>query len=129
MSILGALFMVILFAVLLEVLGVVDRAREVVATSQTAMSALRNPDLSDDEKERTMQQSSVTMFKLLFFLVVGTAAAILIPLAVVWVAEQAGLVTVGAVLDLFLRWDFLIGSSLLGIAVYLAVAKWLRRNS
>ena len=121
MNVFGATVMVILFAILLHVLGLVQTTKQVVAISQAASSTLRNTLLSDAEKERLMQQSSIQLFRLLAVLILRTAVALVAPLA--------GILTVEGVLRMLARWDFIIAASILGILVYVALDKWQSRNS
>jgi hypothetical protein len=126
---LSALMVVIIFAVLLHVFGLVDRASEVLSIGRRAAATLRDPTLSDADKERQMQQSSLKLFRLLAVLVIGSAAALLTPLALIWLADFVGLLSFGSVLDMFLRWDFIIGGTIIGIASYVASVRWLKRSS
>ena len=129
MNVFGATVMVILFAILLHVLGLVQTTKQVVAISQAASSTLRNTLLSDAEKERLMQQSSIQLFRLLAVLILRTAVALVAPLAVIWLLQLAGILTVEGVLRMLARWDFIIAASILGILVYVALDKWQSRNS
>lgn len=129
MNILGATLIVIVFAVLLHLLGLVQRTREVLTIGREASNTLRDTTISDSEKERRMQQSSLRMFRLLALLIIGTAVALTAPLALLWTMQFAGLLSVENVLQMFVRWDFIVGASILGIAAYIASVRWLNRNS
>ena len=129
MNVFGATVMVILFAILLHVLGLVQTTKQVVAIGQAASSTLRNTTLSDAEKERLMRQSSIRLFGLLAVLILGTSVALAAPLAVIWLLQLAGLLTVRGVFEMLARWDFIIAASILGILVYVAMDKWQSRNS
>jgi len=129
MNVFGATLMVIMFAVLLHVLGLVQRTKEVVAIGQAASRTLRDASLSDSEKEHRMQQNSLALFRLLAVLILGTFFALAIPLAVIWVLQLAGILSVKGVLQMLARWDFIVGATFLGILVYVAAVKWLTRSS
>ena len=129
MDILCAAIVVILFAVLLHVLGIVRRTKEVVAIGQQASATLRSHDLSDLQKEQRMRQNSLQLFRLLSILVAGTGIALGAPLAGIWLFQHAGLFSLEGVLAAFLRWDFMIGATVLGIVAYLASVRWLHRPS
>ncbi len=129
MDLIGAMLVVVLFAILLNVVRLVPKTREVISIGQQALATLRDTTLSDDEKERRMQQSSLRLIALLFVLTAGTLVALLVPIALIWLSEFAGLFTVDGVLGMFLRWDFILGGSILGIAAYFVSVKWFKRNS
>lgn len=122
----AAALAVIVFAVLLHVLGIVARTKTVVAIGRQATATMRDTSLSDRAKEEQMQRSSLQLFRLLALLVFGTLMAIAAPLGLVWLAGLAGLLSLDAVLEIFLRWDFILGSTILGVATYAASVKWLR---
>jgi len=129
MNVVGAALVVVLFAVLLHIIGLVARTREVLSIGHRAAATMRDTALTDAHKERLMQQNSLRLFRLLAELLLGTAIALLGPLALIWLAQLAGWVTVEGVLAMFLRWDFIAGATVLGIAAYITSAKWLNRNS
>ena len=129
MDLLGALLVIVLFAFLLNVVRLVPKTREVISIGQQAMATLRNEALSDDEKERKMQKDSLRLLWLLLVLVAGSIVALLVPLALIWLSEFAGLFSVAGVLDMFMRWDFILGGTVLGIATYIVSVKWLNRRS
>ena len=129
MNVFGATLMVVLFAILLHVLGLVQKTKQVVAIGQAASSALRDTLLSDAEKERLMQQSSIRLFRLLAVLILRTIVALAAPLALIWLMQFAGILSVKGVLQMLARWDFIIAATILGILVYIASVKWLSRNS
>ena len=129
MDLLGAALVIVLFAILLHLVRLVPKTKEVILIGQQAIATLRNETLSDYEKERKMQQNSLRLFRLLIVLLAGSLFALLLPLALIWLSEFAGIFSVEGVLDMFLRWDFILGGSILGIATYIVSVKWLNRSS
>ena len=129
MDLLGAMLVIVLFALLLHVVRLVPKTKEVMSIGQDAIATLRDEALSDDEKERRMQRDSLRLLWLLLVLVAGSLFALLTPLALIRLSEFAGLFSVEGVLDMFMRWDFILGGSLLGIATYIVSVKWLNRSS
>ena len=125
----GAVVVVIVVAILLDVFGLVKRTGEVVSIGRLAATTLRDTKLSDAEKERQMQRNSLQLFRLLGVLIIGSAAALLAPLALIWLADFVGLLSFSGVLDMFLRWDFIIAGTILGVAAYVASVRWLKRSS
>lgn len=129
MDILGALLVIVVFAFLLHVVRLVPKTREVISIGQQAISTLQNAALSDDEKERSMQRDSLRLLRLLFVLISRSLVALLLPLALIWLSDLAGLFSFEGVLSLFMRWDFVLGSTALGVATYAVAVKWLNRIS
>ena len=123
MSFLLAVFVVVAFAAVLERLHLPDRAREVRDRANDALAVLRDPALSDARKERELQGHSVALFRLLGILVGGSALALALPLAVVWLLGQVGVSSFGAVLSVLERLDFLAAVTVAGLLGYLVYRK------
>lgn len=129
MDLLGASLCVIVFALLLHLVRLVDRTRDVLAIGRESAATMRDATLSDEEKEKAVQRGALRLFGLLFVLLLGSAACLLLPLALIWLLEFAGLFSLRGVLGMLARWDFLLGGTILGIVSYLAAAKWLKTSS
>ena len=129
MDLIGALLVILLFAFLLHLVRLVSKTKKVLSIGQQAIATLRNNALSDDEKERKMQQDSLRLLRLLFVLTSRGLVAILLPLVLIWLFSLVGLFSFEGVLSMFMRWDFILGSTALGIATYVGSVKWLNRNS
>lgn len=112
------------FAVILERVRLVPFSRDVVALSRKSVQTLRDPGLSDDEKERITQANTLSMIRLLVVLIGGTVAALGFPLFFVWVLDQLGLLSLSDVLHALTRWDVLVAVSVVGVFVYWATSKW-----
>lgn len=129
MDLVGAILVVGIFAILVHVVGLVNTTKEVFAVGRQASSTLRDSTLTDDDKERLTQQSSLKLFRLLAVLVVGIVISLSLPLAIIWLLQLANLFSLAGVMDMLLRWDFIIGVTFLGAAIYMAVSKWRKRSS
>ncbi len=121
MNLLGATLVVIVFAILVHLLGLVPRTMEVVARSRESTAVLKDPKLDDDAKEKALQGLAMRLFVLLGFLIVGSAVALLAPVGMIWLLDIAGMVSLDGVLDMLQRWEFLIAATILGVGIYLAV--------
>lgn len=116
-----AVFVVIGFAGVLELLNLPTHARSVGERSQEAFSVLQDESLSDREKEEALQTHSGRLFLLLGILAGGSALALGGPLAIVWGAERLGLGSFSAVLGILQRLDFLAATIVVGLLGYLLV--------
>lgn len=123
MSLLLAAVVVVLFAVILEGIGLPERAREVVRRARTSLDLLRDPSLDDAAKERGLQKHALRLFLLLAILTGGSALAILVPLGGVWLLDGIGVASLDGVLSVLERLDFLAGATVLGGAVYFLVSR------
>jgi hypothetical protein len=128
MNLLGAVTVIVGFASLVYFFGLVDRTKQAIAISRKAMETMGNSQMTDLEKERFLQSSSLRLFKLLGQLVIGSIGALIIPFGVVWAAQLGGLVTLDAVTAILLRWDFIVAASVVGVVVYFALDKWSQGN-
>lgn len=123
MNLLGATLVVVLFAVLIQLFRFVERTRDVLAISRESVETMRSESLTEREKESLIQKNSLQLFRLLGLLLLGSAVALCLPLALVWISEFAGLFSYQGVVDMLLRWDFIIAALFIGVAAYYAMAR------
>ena len=120
----GAIILVVGFIVLLQFLGVTKKSQNVVRIALHSMKIIGSSRLSDEQKESKLQKNSQRLFGLFFLLVLGSAIALTIPLAVLWLGESLGWLSLSAVLATTVSPVFLIVSTVLTIAVlYLQPSK------
>lgn len=117
-DVLGASFLAIGFAVIVQVLGLVRHASSAMTLSNDAMKVLSNASLSDEEKERAMQTKAVKLFRLFFVLTFGGIVALLAPVAVVWGLDRLGLVSLDGVMHAALSWPFIVGVTVIAVALF-----------
>jgi len=113
----GAIFLVIGFIFILKISRLVEKSTRVIDISKQAMAELRNPELSDDDKETAMQAHSKQLVGLFFLITIGGIAAVFFPLAVIWGLDWLELLSIGAVLDVALSWPFIVVTCVLLIVV------------
>lgn len=128
MNFLGAVTVIIGFASLIYFFDLVGRTKQAIAISREALETIGDSGMTDLQKERFLQSSSLRLFKLLGQLVVGSVCALFIPLGVVWAGQLGGLVALDAVIEILFRWDFIVGASVVGVVVYFALDKWSQRS-
>lgn len=116
-----AIFVVVGFAGVLELLRLPEHARAVGQRSQDAFAVLQNESLDDREKEEALQSHSRRLFVLLGILAGGSALALGGPLALVWGLERLGLGSFAAVLGILQRLDFLAATVVVGGLAYLLI--------
>ncbi len=118
----AALFVVALFLLLAKAFGLVKQSKEVIALSQRSLEIIQSADLSDAKKEKALQKNSLRMFRYFFLLALGGAAALLLPLGVLWLADRAGWIILDQVLD------FLLSPLFIGIGTVLFIGLGVLRS-
>jgi len=117
---LGAAFLVGGFLVLLRCLGLVNRSRDVLALTRGSLRVIGDEAVDDEVKEAALRRNALLLFRLCGILTVGGAAAVLLPLAVLWGADRLGWMSLAAVMAVAVSWPFLTVSGVvaLGVMVY-----------
>jgi len=116
-NLLGALIVVAGFVFLLRALKLVPMAMEVTTVSRAALGVVQNPDLDDDAKGERMQQHAKRLFILFLLLTLGAAAALLLPVGLIWLLAQTGLLSYDGVIALLLSWQFLLATTVVAAVV------------
>jgi len=117
-SFLGAVLLVAGMVALIKVSGLFPRALQAVRASRGAFGVMNDPELTDERKESLLQEYSLSLLKSFLDLSIRGAAAIAIPVGLLWALEWVGVVSLKAVLALTLSWPFLLGGVLAGIATF-----------
>lgn len=105
---LGALLLVVGFAILCKLFGLLPGTRRVVSVARQSLTVLGDATLTDEAKEKALQAHALHLFRLFGLLAVGGAAALALPLAGLWGADRYGVVSWDAVLATTLSWPFLL---------------------
>src|SRR5690606_3185459 len=120
---LAASFIVVAFAVLLVRLRVVSSSREVIALSRQAMAVITGQTLTDRDKERRLQAYTGALLKAFLFIVVGSAAAVGVPILLVWALEFTGVLQLNAVLAVTVSWSFLLAATLVSVPLFYLLSR------
>jgi hypothetical protein len=118
MALAGAIFLVIGFVALVRMFGLVRRCGEVFDLARASLAVLRNSSLDDAAKESALQSHATRLFSLFFLLTAGAGLALALPAGIIWILDVLQVVSLRAVLDVTLSWQFLLGSTLAGIAAW-----------
>ena len=114
----GAIALVIGFVVLFQLLGLGENSSQVIRISRRSVEIISSSQLSDEQKESRLQKNSQKLFGLFFILAFKFAIAILIPLAILWLGDRLGWLSLSNVLDTTVSPIFLTVSSILAIAIF-----------
>jgi hypothetical protein len=119
----GAVLVVLVFAACIHLVRLIPNTAEVLVRARDAGHVLRRADLDDDAKEKALQRHSLRLFGLLGLLLLGSVVALGLPAIVIWALAGAGVLSVRGVYDVLLRWDFLLGVTVLGLLAYFVVRR------
>jgi hypothetical protein len=103
----GAVLLVLAVLGLVKVFGVVAHSRRAIALAQASFGVISDRALPEETKEEVLQRNAVQLLKLFLLLLVLGAAAFLLPLGGLWVADHWGVLSWDAVLTTTLSWPFL----------------------
>ena len=128
MSVFAACLSLAVFMVLLKVLRVDSSAIEVLAISRRATSALQDPRLSDEVKEKIARRYSLRLLVRFFFIAIPSLIAGCAALAVLILIDALNIVTLDDSTAVLTDWTFValvLVASLLTLGV---VSAWRRRR-
>jgi hypothetical protein len=120
---LGAFGLVAGFLLLLRAFGLTERSRQVIETTRASMAVIRAPSMSDEAKEAALQANAKALLRASVVLMLGLAAALLLPAAVVWVFDWLGWMAFDGVLAVSFSPVFLLISSVVVIVGLLAAGR------
>lgn len=124
---LAALLVVAAFIIALRLFHVVAVARDIVDRTRGATATLRAADLDDDAKERAIQAAAGQLLVRFVSITLRAVGALAVPTALLWLLDVAGLVSMAAVTAFLLRWDVIVGLTVVLLVAYLVVQRTTRR--
>ncbi|AGF78518.1 hypothetical protein UWK_01968 [Desulfocapsa sulfexigens DSM 10523] len=122
-TLVGAIILVVGFIILLKGLRLVDNSLKVLAIAKEAASVMQNSTLDDRQKEQALQKHAIKLFSLFILIFFSSAAAIGLPVGLIWLLEQTGVLSMMAVIYFTLTWQFILAST-----VFVYVILWLFRK-
>jgi hypothetical protein len=122
-ALIGASLVVLGFAGLAHMMGLVPKSMSVIGRSRGAVAVLRDSNLNDDEKESALQASALGLLRLLMQLLGASAVAALVPIGTIWLLDVLGLMSFEAVLDMLADWRFLLAATVVGTGVSWALQR------
>jgi hypothetical protein len=116
---LAAFLSVSIFVITLWLFGTISVAIKTVEVSRESTKTIRNPALSDENKERTLQKASLTLLGSLLSITARAAAAVGASLLPMLAFDVAGLANFRDVADFLATWEAIILVSAVLMLVYL----------
>lgn len=114
----GATLLVVSFLILIQVFGLIEKSKDVVDMAHRSLDVIRSPRLTEEEKESLLQENSKQLFGLFFILALCGAAALLLPLLLLWFGDRLGWLSLSKVFDTLVSPGFLIASTILAILAF-----------
>ncbi|MEO1310387.1 MAG: sulfotransferase [Pseudomonadota bacterium] len=109
------------FIVLFQLTGVLRSAANVMGSVRSVLATLGDPGNDELSTERAMQRAAGSLFWSFLKIVLGGAAAFLLPAAFIYGADQLGLLSFDTVLAGLSDWRFLVGATVVALAVWQAL--------
>ncbi|RMD87017.1 MAG: hypothetical protein D6807_08650 [Alphaproteobacteria bacterium] len=81
----------ILFMLLIHLLGIVPRARAILADTRSALAVMRDAQLSEEEKETAVQKAALAMFGAAASIIARIAVSLVLPALLVLAGAQGGM--------------------------------------
>ncbi len=116
---LAAFLSVSIFVITLWLFGIISVAIKAVEVSRESTKTIRNPALSDEYKERTLQRASLTLLGSFLSITARAAAAAGASLLPMLAFDVAGLASFRDVADFLATWEAIILVSAVLMLVYL----------
>ncbi len=104
----GAVYLVLGVVVLLRLFGLVEKSGDVVNVARGAFVVILNSALSDEAKEAALQRDAKQLLRLFLALAFGGAAAVLLPVGLLWVCDRVGWISLESVFSVAVSPVFLI---------------------
>lgn len=114
---------VIAFIAAFELLGIVPKAREAIATSRQTAAVMGDKSLDDDAKEAAVQKAAGSLLKGFFGLVLRIIGILVAAYVPIFLADLAGLVPEAETLGFMLRLDVILATTVIVIAIIWAATK------
>lgn len=109
----GAIVIVIAFIYLIKRLHLIENSVKVVRVSKQAVADIKNPELSDDDKEVLVQKHALLLLKLFLILTITAIIALAVPLGLIMAMDYATIMSFDNVVSITLSTWFLILSTVI----------------
>lgn len=123
MSLVALIAGVLVFVGLLKAFGAADTGASALRTARGAAATLSDAGLDDDAKEAAARRAAAALFRSFLVLAAIAAAALGIPALIVWAGSAAGLYSLDQAVAAATGWPFLVGSTVLAIAAWIALER------
>jgi hypothetical protein len=124
-----ACFVVVVFIAAFHALKIVTVARQALMTAHEGMTAMRDPALDDEAREKAARQAATRLFGGFLSITLRSLIAVLASVTVIYVADLIGLVPAPVAIARLESWDFIVAATAVVSAGYLVVGRMFRLAS
>lgn len=118
-----AAFLVVGFLGLMKSFGLMNKSIRVINIAKSAVSDLKDRALDDDAKEVLIQAHAKKLFVLFALIVLGSAGAVFLPVALLVLGDAFGWLSLEAAFAALASWEFLVPATLISVYFMWLVAK------
>lgn len=109
---------VVAFLVAFAVLQIVSQCKSAIGVAHGAVGTIKDPGLTDLDREKLVQKASITLIKLFVSILVRSSLSLFIAAIPIWIAEKTSFAESEAVIEFLSRWDVIIATSLIIIILF-----------
>ena len=114
----AAVMAAMIFVFLLKKFRVIGISRNVIALSLTIVSLLRDVNISDQEKEKSMQRFTFIFFRYFLAIILGSISALVLCYGLLQVGQKIDLISINGILKITLSWQFIAIMIFLGTLMF-----------
>ncbi|WP_390913740.1 sulfotransferase [Pseudosulfitobacter sp. SM2401] len=129
MSVAALMMGLLAFIVVLRVFNAAQVAGEVIATTQDAIGVMANADVTDAEKEMQVRRASLKLIGRFFWIASIGVMAFAASVVLVWGGAALGLYRFERAMAIAIGWPFIVGSSVVAIAVWVGLDRLKRTTA
>ena len=118
-----AVVSIAVFLVAFSVLHIVAKCKSAINVAQGAVDTIKNPALTDLDREKFVQKASVTLIGLFVSILIRSSVSLVIAAVPIWTAAEFELARSEEVIGFLSRWDVILLSSLI---IVIMLALWHR---
>jgi hypothetical protein len=118
-----AVVSIAVFLVAFSVLQIVAKCKSAINVAQGAVDTIKNPALTDLDREKFVQKASVTLIGLFVSILIRSSVSLVIAAVPIWTAAEFELARSEEVIGFLSRWDVILLSSLI---IVIMLALWHR---
>lgn len=114
----SAIISVIIFSLLLSKSGVINAAKKANLSIKSTIQTLKDPYLSDIEKEKIIQLSSISLFKKFLHISIASLISLLAPYSLLLLGEKFGYASAEDVIRFTFSIEFIISATIVILVIF-----------
>ena len=111
------------FLVAFSALRVVAKCRSAIGVAHGAVATIKDPSLTDLDREELVQKASITLLGLFFSILIRSSLSLVLAAVPIWVGAALNISGTEEVIGFLSRWDVILASTLI---IVIMLALWHR---